>query len=170
MSKKSLGVRAWDQLLEALTNKAIPTEEIGSAIVKLGKPFNKNRILTAKDIVAQYLHHEDSWVRHEAMWFLTSWGKLVEYQPSLIFALKNDPDLDNRSYAASSLGILQRGSSNQQAIAALKESLNDDRQDELVRKYAYRSLLQIARNDSGSGFSPHDKKLSDIDWRWINSL
>src|SRR5260370_18784441 len=87
--------RKWHEVLEKLRNKEIPTKEIGPAIVKLGKPFDPEKILTAKDVVATYLNHEDDWVRREAMWFLTSWGRLPEYRPALIRALREDPHLDN---------------------------------------------------------------------------
>jgi hypothetical protein len=73
--------QSWDDVLDQLKNGRIPLEQIGPAIVKLGKPFEPARILAAKDTVALYLDHTDSWVRHEAMWFLTAWGRLKEYQP-----------------------------------------------------------------------------------------
>jgi hypothetical protein len=107
----------WNELLDRLKAEQIPSQEIGSAIVKLGKPFNKERILAAKDVVAAYLNHADAWVRHEAMWFLTSWGRLPEYQAALVHALRCDPDVDNRAYAASCLGTLRKGSKNPEAIS-----------------------------------------------------
>jgi hypothetical protein len=162
--------RSWNELLEKLKAAQIPSREIGSAIVKLGKPFDQERILAAKDVVAGYLNHADAWVRHEAMWFLTSWGRLPEYQPALVHALRHDPDVDNRAYGASCLGTLRKGSKNPEAMMALKEALEDMQEDELVRKYAYRSLLEIVKNDPESSFSPNDKQLSDIDWDWVRSL
>ena len=56
----------WDDLLDQLKNGQIPHDQIGSTIVKLGKPFVSARIIAAKDTVALYLDHSDSWVRHEA--------------------------------------------------------------------------------------------------------
>ncbi|HWZ46290.1 MAG TPA: HEAT repeat domain-containing protein [Candidatus Saccharimonadales bacterium] len=161
--------RKWNELLEKLRNKEIPVKEIGSAIVKLGKPFDKEKILAAKDVIAGYLNHEDDWVRREAMWFLTSWGRLPEYQPALIHALRCDPDLDNRSYAATCLGRLRKGSKNLEAIRVLKEALEDGQEDELVRKEAYSSLLEIVK-DQPEDFRIHEKQLSDVDWDWVRSL
>src|SRR5712671_2096903 len=165
-----LGTREWNELLEKLKNQQIPSPEIGSAIVKLGKPFDKGRILAAKDVVASYLNHEEPWVRREAMWFLTSWGGLQEYSRALIHALQNDPLPDNRAYAASSLGVLFKGSKNSEAIKALRLTLEDTNEEELVRKYAYRSLLQIAKDEPTVDFPPHERQLSDIDWQWVTSI
>src|SRR5258708_16121382 len=160
----------WNDLLEKLKNKELPSSKIGPAIVKLGKPFDEKKILAAKDVVAGYLNHKDSWVRREAMWFLTSWGRLPEYRPALIRALREDPDLDNRAYAASSLGILDKGNKNPETIKALRAVLEDDQQDELVRKYAYRSLLEVVKNNPVTDFDPNDKRLADVDWTWVKSL
>jgi hypothetical protein len=160
----------WDDLLDQLKNGQIPHDQIGSTIVKLGKPFASARIIAAKDTVALYLDHSDSWVRHEAMWFLTAWGKLNEYQPALIGALRTDPDNDNRSFAATCLGRLREGTSDAEAVAALKGTVEDQTQDELVRLYAYGALRQVVKGDSDLAYSPHEHKLSDVDWGWVNSL
>ena len=161
---------SWEDLLERLKKREIPADQIGHAIVKLGKPFDQARILAAKNTVAYYLNHNNNWARHEAMWFLTSWGKLKEYQPSLIRALKTDPDLDNRSFAATCLGRLQEGTSDADAMAALKAAVLDETQDSLVRLYAYGALLQVVDGVSGSAYSPHEHKLSDVDWEWVRSV
>ena len=44
----------WDDLLDQLKNGQIPRDQIGSAIVKLGKPFASAIIIAAKDTVALY--------------------------------------------------------------------------------------------------------------------
>jgi len=160
----------WNELLDKLKRGEICSAELGSAIVRLGKPFNKDNILAAKDVIATYLNHEDAWVRHEAMWFLTSWGRLPEYKSALTHALQNDPVPDNRAYAASCLGVLCKGGKNPEGIKALKSTVENQQEDELVRKYAYRSLLQITKTDEVTAFSPNDKQLSDIDWDWVSSL
>jgi HEAT repeat protein len=160
----------WEDVLERLKNRQIPPERIGSAIVRLGKPFDRARILAAKEAVAPYLDHSDSWVRHEAMWFLTAWGGLKEYEPALIRALRTDPDLDNRSFAATCLGRLQEGTADADAVAALKTAVEDETLDRLVRLYAYGALLQVVRGISDLAYLPHEHKLSEIDWEWISSL
>jgi hypothetical protein len=96
-------------------------------------------------------------------------GRLLQ-RPALINALQNDSDIDNRAYAASCLGTLRKGTKDSEAIAALKRVLENESEDELVRKYAYRSLLEIVRDAAGADFSPHDKSLSDVDWDWVRSL
>jgi HEAT repeats len=160
----------WEDVLNGLKSGQIPPEQIGHAIVKLGKPFDGARILAAKDTVALYLNHNDSSIRHEAMWFLTSWGRLKEYEPALIRALQTDPDLDNRSYAATCLGRLRQGTNDAGAVAVLKAAVEDKDLDQLVRLYAYGALLQVVKGISDLGYSPHEHKLSDVDWGWVSSL
>jgi hypothetical protein len=160
----------WEDVLECLKSHRIPAEEIGPAIVYLAKPYDPERILAAKEIIATYLNHTDGWVRHEAMWFLTYWGGLKEYQPALIRALRKDPDLDNRSFAASCLGRLQAGLGDAEVVAALKCIVEDESLDQLLRLYAYGALLQVVKGISDLGYSPHDQELSDIDWAWVRSL
>jgi hypothetical protein len=170
MANNLFGEQGWEEVLERLKNRRIPRNEIAHAIVRLGKPFDQARILAAKDTVALLLDDSDSWVRHEAMWFLTTWGKLKEYQPALIRALRTDPDLDNRSFAATCLGRLQEGTSDADAVAALKAAVEEESMDQLVRLSAYGALLQVVKGISDLGFSPHDCTLSDIDWKWVRSL
>ena len=160
----------WDEVLEKLKAQKFPTDEIGPAIVKLGKPYNEKRILRAKNVVAAYLKHPDNWVRHEAMWFLGSWGKLRQFQPALIDALQNDPDSDNRDYASLCLAHLLRGTGDLGAIKALKEVVLNEKEDKLVRLSSYGALLEIVDKRSGVDFQANDKDLSDIDWAWVRSL
>jgi hypothetical protein len=162
--------QSWEDVFYRLKNGQIPDEEIGRAIVKLGKPFDQERILAAKDTVAHFLDHSDGWVRHEAIWFLTCWGKLRQFKPALIRALQTDPDLDNRGFAATCLGRLQQGTNDAETVAALKATVEDQNLDELVRLHAYRALLQAAKNISDLGSSPHEQTLSDVDWEWVSSL
>jgi HEAT repeat protein len=166
----ALSNQEWNDLLEKLRGERIPTEGIGSAIVRLGKPFDRERIQLARDVVARYLSHEDAWVRHEAMWFLTSWGRLHEYESALIHAMKSDSDIDNRFFAASWLGVLGEERKSTEAIRALRDVLEDTQQDELVRKVAYRSLLDIAKPRPARDFTPHENGLCDVDWTWVSSL
>lgn len=160
----------WEDVLGRLKRGQIPSDQIGHAIVRLGKPFDQARVLAAKETVALYLDHNDSWVRHEAMWFLTSWGRLKEYQSALIRALRTDPDPDNRSFAATCLGRLWQGTSDAGVVAALKTAVEDSDLDELVRLYAYGALLQVVKGKSDLEYSPHEHKLSDVNWEWVGSL
>jgi len=81
----------------------------------------------------------------------------------LIRALKSDPDLDNRSFAASCIGSLQEGTTDADAVAALRATVEDDTEDQLVRLYAYGALRRVVDGLSGAAYSPHDHKLSDVD-------
>lgn len=169
MSQEVFEGQKWEDVLERLKSREIPVEQIGSAIVWLAKPFNRTRILAAKDTVALYLDHPDSWVRHEAMWFFT-WGKVKEHKAALIRALRTDPDLDNRSFAATCLGRLQQGMADADAVSALKATIEDQTLDPLLRLYAYGALLQIVKGVSDLKYSPHEHTLSDIDLEWVRSL
>jgi len=42
----------WQDLLERLKNRQIPADQIGHAIVNLGKPFDRAKMLASKDTVA----------------------------------------------------------------------------------------------------------------------
>lgn len=162
--------QTWENVLQRLKNREISAEETGPAIVKLGKPFDRTKILAAKDTVALYLDSTDPWARREAMWFLTSWGGLKEYQPALIHALRSDSDPDNRGYAATCLGRLQQGTGNLDAVGALKARVVDEKEEELVRLFAYGAILQVFKGISDLGSVPHECKLSDVDWDWVGSL
>jgi len=52
----------------------------------------------------------------------------------------------------------------------LKAAVEDKDLDQLVRLYAYGALLQIVKGISDLGYSPHEHKLSDVDWAWVSSL
>src|SRR6185437_5732427 len=135
MDKDTLDDQTWDNTLGRLKSGQIPAEEIAHTIVRLGKPFDQSKIIAAKDTVAQFLNHPDSWVRHEAMWFLTAWGRLKEYQSALIQAIRTDPDVDNRSFAATCLGRLEEGTGEPNAVSALKSAVEDEILDPLLRLY-----------------------------------
>jgi HEAT repeat protein len=170
MSLEKFQNQPWQSVLEQLKSRTVPKQEVGSAIVRLGKPFDRARILAAKDVVAAYLNDPDDWIRHEAIWFLTCWGRLKEYQPAVIAALLHDSEPDNRSFAATCLGRLQEGTGNHDAASALKAAVENQAEEALVRLYAYGALLQVARGVSDTSFDPHDHKLSDIDWLWVRTL
>ncbi len=83
---------------------SLPAGSIHTAIVQLGKPYDKERIRKAKEVVADYLNDNDPWVRHEAVWFLAGWGRLVEYESRVAEIMLHDPSEDNRGFAANCLG------------------------------------------------------------------
>ncbi len=170
MAKSIFDDQSWQDILERLKTSQIPQEQIAHAIVKLGKPFDKARIDAAKETVALYLKHPNSLVRHEAMWFLSSWGRLREYQPQLIRALRSDPDPDNRSFAATCLGRLQEGTGDLEAVTALKAAVEDEDLDRVVRLHAYGALRQVVKGISDIGYFPQEHTLSDVDWEWVRSL
>jgi HEAT repeats len=152
-------------ILRNLREERIPADEIGSAIVRIAKPFDKELIQVAKDVVLTYLSHPDAWARHEAMWFL-SWGGFSEYKSKLIQALVDDPDPDNRAFAASCLGHLFAGSSDAETISALKHRVEDDAEERLMRLAAYEALLEVVENRLEIDL----EDLDAIDWEWVRKL
>jgi hypothetical protein len=158
------------ELLEKLRHRALPVQEIGPAMVRLAKPFDPDRIHAAREVVASYLDHPDDWVRHEAMWFLTSWGRMSEYRPQLLQALRHDPDLDNRSYAALCLEHLYRGERNAEVEASLAAVVLDEVADLEVRLSAYGALLEIVKQESGWDFRTDERDLAEVDWAWVRGF
>src|SRR5712692_2853233 len=112
-----LSEKHWQLLLTRLRAGEIPGDQIGSTIVQLVKPLEEARVRAAKDTIVQFLKHSNPWARHEAMWFLR-WAKSLDYVPALIRALLEDPEPDNRGYAALCLSHLLMGTSHREAIKA----------------------------------------------------
>jgi hypothetical protein len=160
----------WNDVLVKLQSGQVPAERIGSMIVRLGKPYDAIKIDAAKDTVAMYLEHPDGWARHEAMWFLGSWGRLKDYQPALIRALQTDGVSDNRGYAATCLGRMQQGTHDPTAVRALKAVVENEKEDEAVRAEAYPALVEIVRIRPEVIPSLTDRNLGIIDWTWLRSL
>ncbi|MGH9521406.1 MAG: HEAT repeat domain-containing protein [Terriglobales bacterium] len=153
-----------------MKRRELPPDDVARAIVVLAKPFDEYRISAAKEAVAAQLSHDDAWVRHEAVWFLGSWARLHEYKSAILNVMEHDPDADNRGYAASCIGVLARGSHDQESVEHLKTLLMNDHEDPLIRQYAFRSLLQVAGDERGDIYSPHDQALTDADWQWVKQL
>lgn len=152
----------------------MPDPLIASAIVRLGKPFDERRINAAKKVVASYLEHPDSLIRHEAIWFLACWGKLREYRAAIIQAMKNDPDEDNRGFAANCLGVLESGTKDKDSPRALAEVVRNASEEPRVRVKAYGALLEVFYGEGASElsypFQMGDKDLSEVNWKWLESI
>jgi len=103
------------------------------------------------------------------MWFLR-WAKLVNQKPALIHALERDQDSDNRGFAALCLAQLLRGTSDQEAIQALKGKVLDTAEEEHVRLNSYGALLEIAENCSGGDFFSGAADIRSVDWKWLGTL
>jgi hypothetical protein len=102
---------------------------------------------------------------------LQAWaGKLNGLSQYQIFDRDSRSEVDNRSYAALCLAHLSSGNVDPEVVKILKESVQDEKEDKLVRLSAYGALLEIAKSESGFDFQAGDKNLSDIDWHWVESL
>ncbi len=164
-----LSEKAWRLLLTRLGAGEVPDDQIGPTIVRLAKPFEEARVLAATDTTVRFLQHPDHWARHEAMWFVR-WAKLLDYVPALIRALQEDPEPDNRSYAAVCLAHLLMRTSDQKAIHALQKKVLNDSEEQLVRLNCYGALLEIASNRPGSIFFSGSASLEDVDFAWVRTL
>jgi HEAT repeat protein len=165
----NLSEKKWTQLLTELKEHAIPDSEIGNVIVALAKPSEANRISRAKDTILSFLNHPNAWARHEAMWFI-SWGGLHDSKAAIFRALNDDPDPDNRSYAALCLSQMLRGTNDSEAVVKLRAKLLDESEEKLVRVACYAALLEIAGQRSGTEFVAGMKGFQDIDWDWVRGL
>jgi HEAT repeats len=165
---------SWETILDELRSGTIPPGQIHTAIVRLGKPLDRRKIEKAKDAVSAYLEHPNPWIRHEALWFLGSWGRLREYEPQIIKALRFDPDEDNRSFAAFCLGTLEAGRNDPKVLRALKDVVLEPNEAEIVRVNSFAAMLEVAgrKIDRSEFFALQTgaRGLSDIDWQWVNKI
>jgi HEAT repeat protein len=164
-----LSEKKWTHLLTELKEGAIPDSEIGHAIVQLAKPLDANRVSRAKDTILSFLNHPNAWARHEAMWFIR-WADLHDSKAAIFRALNDDPDPDNRSYAALCLSMMLQGTHDSEAVVKLRAKLLDESEEELVRVACYAALLEITGKRSGMDFEAGTKGFQDIDWDWVRGL
>jgi hypothetical protein len=167
--KSQLSKQEWEVLLKKLSAGEIPDDEIGPAIVHLSKPLDPQRVAVAKETVLRYLGHQNSWARHEAMWFIR-WAGIREENAALIKALTKDEDSDNRGYAAMCIAHLMNGTADSTSVNALKTTVLNEKEDAAVRMNAYAALIEVATKQSGSDFYIEKKNLRDIDWKWVSKL
>ena len=166
---------SWEDIYSLLRGQELPPDQVGPAIVHLGKPFNADRINRAKDVVARYLKDPDALIRHEAMWYLGAWGCIDEYLPSLVDAMQRDPNADNRAFAARCVGRLLAKRCEKSAVLQLMTVLQNESEQEEVRTSAYGALLMAMRGPSADKLADDfqvwkEKGLQDVDWSWIESL
>jgi hypothetical protein len=164
-----LSEKKWTHLLTELKTGAIPESDIGHVIVQLAKPLDENLVSRAKGTILSFLNHPNAWVRHEAMWFIR-WAGLLDFKEAIYRALQDDPDPDNRDYAALCLSHMLGGSHDSEAVAKLKAKLLDESEEKHFRVGCYAALLEIARNCSSTKFVAGMKGFQDIDWDWVRGL
>jgi hypothetical protein len=167
--KSKLNKPEWEALLARLSAGKIHDSEISAAIVHLSKPLEPGRIRTVKETILRHLHHQNTWARHEAMWFIR-WAGLREENAALVKALRDDLDPDNRGYAAVCIANLMRGTADTASVNALKTPVLDEKEEDAVRTDSYAALLEVVTNESGSDFYIGKKNLTDIEWQWVSTL
>jgi len=142
--------------------------------VQLAKPYDEQRIQEAKNVVAQYLNDDDSWVRHECVWFLASWCRLIEYEPQVVEMMLHDADEDNRGFAANCLGTLRAKLGGENTVDVLRGVVLNEHEAEPVRVKAYGAMREIAGESFPSAglfdFQIGEKTLNDVDWEWVRRV
>jgi hypothetical protein len=164
-----LSEEKWANLLTKLREGGVPDSEIGHVIVALAKPLNANHVLTGKSTILSFLNHPNAWARHEAMWFIR-WAGLRDCKAAIYRALIDDPDPDNRGFAALCLSQMLRGTHDSVAIAKLRTKLLDESEEKHVRVGCYAALLEIVGRPCSTEFVAGTKDFQDIDWHWVRGL
>jgi HEAT repeat protein len=168
MSTRSDDVRGACDLLES---KAATPEQIIQAIVQIGKPLDETVVKKTAALIASYLHHDDFLVRYQAIWFLSSWGRLPEYISEVIKAAKQDPNVDNRAFAARSAGLVLKKQKDKAALQSLAAMVEDQNEEPEVRTAAYSALLRTWNKREARDFEPMgDKSVEDIEVAWLERV
>lgn len=166
--ERNASIAAARQLLEA--GVTAEPDEICRAIVGIAKPYDAHVIGASAALVATFLDHPDPSVRHEAIWFLGSWGHLPEYASRIHGTACMDSDVYNRAFAAKSLGsILKQDKCS--ALTKLILAFVEDEQEEIeVRLSAYSGLLYAWNMPDDFLFLVGEKTISEVDPEFLTEL
>lgn len=172
MTTKDLEKLPWEEALEVLRTGRVPEELLHKAILRVGKTYDMDKLHTARHVIAQYLDHENPWVRHEAMFCLGVWGKLREFEPHIIRMMQDDPDPDNRGAAALCLGIMESGSKHAEGLKALARVALKATEEDTVRLTAYGAMLEVWHGgiERNWPYQMGDRTLQEVDWTWVRSF
>jgi len=154
----------------SLESRAAEPKEICAVIVGIGKPYDAEVIRSHAALVATYLVHDDNVVRHQAIWFLGSWGHLPEYTSRIDYTANMDPDVYNRAYAAKSLGSILKHAKDASVTRSLLAFVEDEQEETEVRLSAYSGLLYAWNRADSLAFLIGDKAISDVDREFLNQL
>lgn len=173
----SADAMTWEEAysLLASTERNLDSEAICTAITRLGKPYEEQQVRRAAPLVHKYLHHDSHLVRHQAIWFLGSWGKLYGYLSSIIQSAQSDADDYNRAFAARCAGIILESHRDAEASKALLRLAIAEGEEPDVRIAAYGALLCASFGKAGWNrareFEPTgSKSVADFDLAWLMSL
>ena len=166
-SERQNAVATARHLLEAGT---ADSGQICHAIVEIAKPYDAEIIKQHAPLIASFLDHPDSLIRHQAVWYLGSWGHLPTYVSQIVHAAENDPDSDNRAFAARSAGSILKHHKKRDLAELLLRLVEDDQQETEVRLSAYSGLLYAWNRPDDFGFLTVDKTLADVDRDFVAKL
>ena len=145
-------------------------KQICAAIGTIGKPYDAAVISTHAALVAKYLIHPDHVVRHQAIWFLGSWGHLSEYEPLIQERAFTDSDVYNRAYAALCLGTLLKHKKDSAPARVLLTFVEDENEEMEVRLSAYSGLLFAWNRSESSAFLLSGRSLSEKDQEFLTDI
>jgi hypothetical protein len=162
-------IKAARHLLESGTTES---NKICHAIVEIGKPYDSKIIAEHASLVATYLNHPDCLVRHEAIWYLGSWGHLPEYVPQLLAAADGDLDPDNRAFATRSLGTILRHKKDRSLTGYLLDVIDNEREEADVRlwSYSYSGLLYAWNRPDDFAVGINARPISEVDQDFVDQL
>ena len=166
-TERDATVAAARHILETSTSRP---DEICTAIVGIGKPYDAEVIRKHAVLVATYLDHPDHIVRHQAIWFLGSWGYLPEYASRVHDSARMDADVYNRAYAAKSLGSILRQEKDALLTKWLIAFVEDEQEEIDVRLSAYSGLLYAWNRPDSFAFLLGEKKISEVDSDFLTQL
>ena len=153
-----------------LESRAAPPENICTAIVSIGKPYDAEVITAKAGLVSMYLDHSDHVVRYNAIWFLGSWGHLPAYASHIYKAAQADQDVQNRAYSARSLGSILRQQKDASLTKHLLNLVQSEHEVMEVRLSAYSGLLYAWSRADAFAFLIGEKAISDVDRTFISQL
>ena len=151
---------------QALERGEIPDSAAYTAIHLLGEAS----CLEARDAIEGYLESPEFDLRGIALNVLTlHWG-LAEHADTALRFLRDDEDEDNRSLAATSLGVLFEGTRDDDRLRQLAPAVRNEEEDAMVRQSAYTAMLQIlgVPADERPPSTRFMDLANDVDWDLVS--
>lgn len=141
-------------------------EELIRSLGRLGRSAD-NEVRRA---VLGLLHHDDPYVRDEAMRvFFVQW-KDRQHRQHVAEAFTHDPDSDVRCTAAFGIAATSTAETHPDDVRLLLDSLRDETVDADVRAASYDALLIIYRLPAFPTKKREFDPSRDVDWRWIEQI
>ena len=115
-------------------------------IHRLITDLGKAQFSAAKDVVAEYLHDPDGFIRSQALITLASDFQLPEYEATARAFLTTDPDGDCQLAAITVLSYFQANTQDRSTLALLAMTAHDTSLEEVIRTAAYPAARREKEN------------------------